>query len=164
MRISDNLSVARKQLHLWAGLWSSCESEFSCLSQPLIICYRLFYERQSKTSLLNPGCRHHCLHWKCVSALPEGTSTASAGCLFDLLIAKRNKTPFCPRSRGTKWWQTTQKTLYKCVLCSQKHMTKSDFKLEASWVALNCDSINHPSDQANKQPQVLPPGCRRTNS
>lgn len=116
MRISNNVSVAWKQLHLWAGLWSSCESQLSRLSQPMMVCYRLFYELQSETSSLNPGCRRHSLHWKCVSALPQGTSTASAGCLFDLLIAKRNKNPLCPRSRGTKWWPTTPKRLFRCVL------------------------------------------------
>lgn len=83
-----------------------------------MLCYR--YRCRFKTFPPSPCYRSHCLHSagrKCVSVLPEGTSTGSAGCLFDLLIAKRNKTPFCPRSGGRKRWPALlwPDSLYFCA-------------------------------------------------
>lgn len=85
-----------------------------------MLCYCVFYSHRFKTSLPSPRYCSHCLHStgrKCVNVLPEGTSTGSAGCLFDLQIAKRNKTPFCPRSRGRKQWPAllSLDSLYFCA-------------------------------------------------
>lgn len=88
---------------------------------------------------LSPRYCSHCLHSagrKCVSVLPEGTSTGSAGCLFDLPIAKRNKTPFCPRSRGRKRWPAllSLDSLYFCEESQLVSCIKQAYLSDRRWL------------------------------